>query len=151
MGTLAGIARRERKRARMETLERAEVSTETGVAGDWRGRPGPRQVTVLSAAAWRDACRELSADLPWILRRANLLVEGIDLPHSTGAIIGIGPVRLLVTGEIDPCSRMDEQHPGLTDALRPGWRGGVSCTVLAGGAVAVGDPVTLEPPPGQGS
>lgn len=148
MGKLAGVAWRERKRAPMQTLERAEISKATGVAHDFRGKPGPRQVTVLSAAAWRDACRELGEELPWTARRANLLVEGIDLPHSTGAIIGIGPVRLLVTGEIDPCSRMDEQHPGLTAALVPDWRGGVSCAVLEGGPVAVGDDVTFERPGG---
>lgn len=148
MGRLIGIARREEKRAPMETLERADVSAETGVAYDWRGKPGRRQVTVLSAAAWRDACRELDDDLPWTLRRANLLVEGIDLPHSTGATIQIGAVRLLVTGEIDPCSRMDEQYPGLTKALQPDWRGGVSCSVVAGGPLTVGDSVTMTPAPG---
>src|SRR5690606_28393765 len=144
MGRLAGIARRERKRAPMEILERALVGTDAGVAGDWRGKPGPRQVTVLSASAWQDACRELGADLPWTLRRANLLVEGIDLRRTTGTVLAIGPVRLLITGEVDPCSRMDEQHRGLTEALRPEWRGGVSCTVLEGGPLAVGDAVTLE-------
>lgn len=129
----------------METLDRAEVSAETGVALDSRGKPGKRQVTVLSAAAWRDACSELGVEVPWTTRRANLLVEGIDLPETTGAVLQIGAVRLLVTGEVDPCSRMDEQVPGLTAALQPGWRGGVSCTVLAGGPVAVGDGVALLP------
>lgn len=145
MGILCGIARRDRKRAPMEILDRAEISAETGVALDSRGKPGKRQVTVISAAAWRDACSELGKEVPWIARRANLLVEGIDLPETTGVVLQIGAVRLLVTGELDPCSRMDEQCPGLTAALQPGWRGGVSCTVLAGGPVAVGDSVALLP------
>lgn len=145
MGTLTGIARREKKRAPMETLERAEISKETGVAEDSRGRPGRRQVTVVSAAAWRDACRDLGQEIPWTTRRANLLVDGLDLPHTAGAILTIGQVRLLITGEVDPCSRMDEQHAGLTRALQPEWRGGVSCSVLEAGPVALGDSVTLEP------
>lgn len=144
MGTLMGIARREAKRAPMETLERAEISKETGIANDWRGKPGRRQVTVISAASWADACRELGTEIPWTTRRANLLVEGIDLPHTTGAVIEIGAVRLLVTGEVDPCSRMDEQYQGLTEALKPDWRGGVSCSVLEEGIVAIGDGVTLK-------
>ncbi|HET6628246.1 MAG TPA: MOSC domain-containing protein [Woeseiaceae bacterium] len=148
MGRLAGIARREKKRAPMETLERAEISRQTGVAEDSRGKPGQRQVTVISAAAWRDACRELGQAIPWTTRRANLLVEGIDLPETTGGIISIGPVRLLVSGEVDPCSRMDEQYAGLTRALQPDWRGGVACTVLEAGSVALGDSVTLELPQG---
>jgi MOSC domain-containing protein YiiM len=145
MGTLTGIARREKKRAPMETLERAEISKASGVAGDFRGKAGKRQVTVVSAAAWRDACRDLGQDVPWTTRRANLLVDGIDLPETTGAILAIGRVRLLVTGEVDPCSRMDEQYAGLTRALQPEWRGGVSCSVLEAGPVALGDSVTLEP------
>lgn len=147
MGRLTGIARREAKRAPMETLERAGISKETGVANDWRGKPGGRQVTVISAASWADACRELGAEIPWTTRRANLLVEGVDLPHTTGAVLEIGAVKLLVTGEVDPCSRMDEQYPGLTDALKPDWRGGVSCSVLAEGFVSIGDEVTLRDGP----
>lgn len=145
MGTLAGIARRERKRAPMEKLESAEISTETGVARDFRGRPGDRQVTAISAASWRAACAELDRELPWTTRRANLLIEDLDLPQRTGDILQVGAVRLLVTGEVDPCSRMDEQCPGLTSALKPDWRGGVSCKVLEGGSVSVGDSVTLLP------
>jgi MOSC domain-containing protein YiiM len=127
----------------METLERAEISTGTGVALDFRGGPGQRQVTVISAAAWRATCADLGGEIPWTTRRANLLVEGVDLPGSIGGIITIGAVRLLVTGEVDPCSRMDEQYPGLTNALKSEWRGGVSCRVLEGGAVSLGDTVSL--------
>ena len=51
MDRLAGIARREQKRAVMEVLEDAEISEQTGVAKDFRGKPGKRQVTVISAEA----------------------------------------------------------------------------------------------------
>jgi MOSC domain-containing protein YiiM len=144
MGKLAGIAKREEKRAPMQTLERAEISTETGVALDFRGKPGARQVTVISARAWRDACNELQQDIPWTTRRANLLVDDFDLPRTIGAVLAVGPVRLRITGEVDPCSRMEEQCPGLRAALQPDWRGGVSCTVLQGGTVTIGDAVTAE-------
>jgi MOSC domain-containing protein YiiM len=144
MGRLTGIARRDRKRAPMETLERADISTETGVALDFRGKPGPRQVTVISARAWKDACVELQKEIPWTTRRANLLVADFELPRSIGAILKIGPVRLRITGEVDPCSRMEEQCPGLKQALQPDWRGGVSCAVLEGGAVALGDEVMMD-------
>jgi MOSC domain-containing protein YiiM len=141
MGRLTGIARRDRKRAPMQILERADISTETGVALDFRGSPGPRQVTVISARAWKDACGELQKEIPWTTRRANLLVDDFELPRSIGAILKVGEVRLRITGEVDPCSRMEEQCPGLKQALQPEWRGGVSCTVLEGGAIALGDEV----------
>ena len=144
MGRLAGIARRAKKRAPMETLESAEISVESGVARDSRGRPGNRQVTLLSLAAWQSACEEIGADAPWTTRRSNLLIEGLELPREAGRTIIIGEVRLRTTIEIDPCSRMDEQVPGLTDALRPDWRGGVGCEVIAGGTVRVGDAVRID-------
>lgn len=143
MGRLSGIARREGKRATMETLSTAEISAATGVAADFRGRPGKRQVTVLSSKDWQAACGELGKELPWTTRRANLLVDDIDLPQSAGAILEIGAVRLQVTMEVDPCSRMEEQVAGLQKALSPDWRGGVACTVLQGGTVSIGDTVNV--------
>jgi MOSC domain-containing protein YiiM len=143
MGRLSGIARRDKKRAPMETLEQAEVSDQTGVAQDSRGVPGERTVTVISARVWREVCAELGQEIPWTTRRANLLVDEIDLPRSAGPVIEIGAVRLKVMTEVNPCSRMDEQAEGLTAALSPDWRGGVGCTVLQGGPIAIGDPVRV--------
>ena len=143
MGRLVGIARREEKRAPMETLESAEVSEDTGVANDFRGKPGKRTVTVISARAWHAACAELGQDIPWTTRRANLIVDDIDLPRTEGPIIEIGEVRLKVAMEVDPCFRMDEQVEGLKAALTPDWRGGVGCTVLQGGSISIGDAVTV--------
>ena len=143
MGRLIGIARREQKRAPMEVLEDAEVSEQTGVARDFRGRSGKRQVTVISAEAWAAACEDLGQQVPWTTRRSNLLVEDIKLPQRTGDVIEIGSVRLLVTMELDPCSRMEEQVEGLQTALTPDWRGGVACSVLKAGTVSLGDEVTV--------
>ncbi len=144
MGHLVGIARRDEKRAPMQELQSADVSEASGVAHDSRGKPGNRQVTVMSADAWRDVCAELQHEIPWTTRRANLLVEGVDLLQSIGAIIDIGNVRLQVTMEAGPCSRMDEQFEGLTGALQAAWRGGVGCTVVQAGSLAVGDSVSLQ-------
>ena len=143
MGRLIGIARREQKRADMEILEDAEVSEHTGVAEDFRGKPGNRQVTVVSAEAWAATCEDLGQQIPWTTRRANLLVEDVQLPRRTGDVIEVGSVRLLITMEVDPCSRMEEQYDGLKAALTPDWRGGVACTVLQGGSVRLGDDVSV--------
>lgn len=145
MGRLVGIARRERKRAEMEILEDAEISAQTGVANDFRGKPGERQVTVISAEAWAAVCKDLGQQIPWTTRRSNLFVEDVQLPQRTGDVIEIGGVRLRVTMEVDPCSRMEEQYEGLKAALSPEWRGGVACTVLRGGSVRLGDGVSVLP------
>ena len=143
---LVGIATRKAKRAPMETYVEAEITRESGVGSDFRGKPGKRQVTVLSNESWAAACSELNAEIPWTVRRANLLVEGLNLHESTGSMLVIGEVHLEVTGETDPCWRMDEQHEGLMAALTPDWRGGVLCRVLTGGTINVGDPVSMTPP-----
>ncbi len=144
MGSVAGIARRDAKRAPMQLLDSATITTAGGVADDFRGRPGKRQVTLLSADAWRRVCADLGRDLAWTTRRSNLLIEGLPLPKRTGDIIRIGEVRLRITMEVDPCSRMEEQCAGLQAALSPDWRGGVACTVLAGGHIRLGDSVVLD-------
>lgn len=154
VGRLGGIARHARSRAPIETLHAVSVSREEGVRGDGRGaiRPGKsgrRQISLIEAESWAAALRDLGkADdpaLPWHVRRANLLVEGLRLPREPGRIIAIGAsLRIEVTCECDPCSRMEEIAPGLKAALTPDWRGGVLGRVLTDGEIAVGDEVRIE-------
>ena len=144
MGELIGIARHAKSRAPVESLETVRVTAEDGLEGDCRGRMRDRQVTVLAAEAWQAACGELGGEPPWTLRRANLLVSGVALPQEAGARLSVGGLRLEVTQECAPCSRMDEQHAGLTAALQPDWRGGVTCRVLNDATITLGDPVALE-------
>ena len=58
-----------------------------------------------------------------------------------GRALAHGDLVLEITGECGPCTRMDEQYEGLTAALMADWRGGVTCRVISGGRVAVGDAV----------
>jgi MOSC domain-containing protein YiiM len=143
MGNVIGIARREKLRAEMETIDSVYVDEKTGLSGDIRGTALKRQVTLLSAKAWSEVCHELEADLPWTTRRANILIENIDFHQDTDYKIQIGEVLLLVTRQTDPCSRMDEQYNGLTNALMSNWRGGVCCSVVRGGDISLGDEVKL--------
>lgn len=148
-GTLAGIARHARPRGAMEVLERVRVTVEGGLDGDFRGavKPGGkgrRQVTLIERCDWDAAMAALGTDHHWSARRANLLVEGVDLPQLPGARVRIGPVLLEITGECDPCSRMEEIEPGLKAALTPDWRGGALARVIEGGALAVGDTIGIE-------
>ena len=139
MGRLAAIARKSGKRAPMEEIDVGRITAAAGLEGDAQGQPGPRQITVVAAEDWAAACADLGAEVPWTLRRANLLVEGVALPREPGARINIGDVVLEVTGETTQCERMDEGHAGLRAALAPDWRAGCSCRVMAGGDISVGD------------
>lgn len=128
----------------MEVIDEATITAEAGVAGDARGRLKGRQVTVLCQESWEAACRDLGREVPWTTRRANILIEGLDLANSAGKTLAIGEATFAITGETDPCQRMDEQADGLTAALAPDWRGGVTCRVIKAGAVRVGDGVELR-------
>jgi len=149
-GTLVGIARHGRPRGPIEILDAVDVTVESGLAGDFRGavKPGgkgKRQVSLIEAGDWAAAMAELGHDLPWWVRRANLLVDGLDLPQTPGARVRIGgQVVIEITTECDPCSRMEEILPGLKAALTPDWRGGALGRVLSGGRIAIGDAVVVE-------
>lgn len=143
-GRIRGLAVRSARREPMHCLEAVPVSVAAGLAGDCKGlKFRKRQVTVLALEDWVAACLEVGSDLPWTDRRANVLVEGLRLPRARGARLRLGPVLLEVTGQTSPCSRMQEVHQGLLKALAPDWRGGVTCQVLAGGHLAIGDVVEI--------
>lgn len=129
----------------MEELSAAMISIAAGLSGDSKGVKFPRrQITLMERELWEAALFTLgNPDLPWTARRANLLVEGISLPRGIGSEIGVGTVRLEVTAQTTPCARMDEIWPGLRRALAPDWRGGVTARVIAGGEIALGDPVCI--------
>ncbi len=149
-GRLAGIARHDRPRGDMEVLEGVCVTCKAGVSGDFRGvilpgKTGRRQISLIAAESWDAAMRELGQGLPWQSRRANLLVSGIGLPREAGKVIAIGQsLRIEVTGECDPCFRMEELATGLKAALTPDWRGGVLGRVITDGEIVVGDEVRIE-------
>ncbi len=109
-----------------------------GLDGD-RARGETRQVTVLGLERWRDALAVAGVAAPPETRRANVVVEGIELSALVGRRLRLGDVVLEVLGETAPCKRMDELVPGLRAALEPEWRGGVHGRILVGGRMSVGD------------
>lgn len=146
VGRLAGIAVRPERRAAVRELREAEVVAGRGLAGDHYHRGGRRQLTVLTREGWEAACAQVGGALPWTARRANLLIEGLELDRRVGHRLCIGEVALEITGQTSPCRRMEEVFPGLLRALSPHWRGGVTCRVLRGGRLVVGAAVALDDP-----
>ncbi|HKR13385.1 MAG TPA: MOSC domain-containing protein [Pyrinomonadaceae bacterium] len=143
-GKLLGIATRPVRHAPMQEAMDARITLDSGVNVDARGKPGRRQVTVISREAWEAACAELGVThLPWTTRRANLLVDGIDLQAKIGYELRLGDAVLKINGETRPCEVMEQAYPGLKAALTPEWRGGVICRVMRPGEVTVGCEVVL--------
>jgi MOSC domain-containing protein YiiM len=141
-GIIKGIAVRDASRAPMQEQQQVEVTLQQGIVQDYRGT-GLRQVTFLDAGQWQEVLDELGVELPWYTRRANVLVEGIDLPATVGRRLQAGACRFAIGGETTPCQRMDELQPGLRRILTPALRGGVWGKVLQGGVLSVGDEVRV--------
>lgn len=143
-GRLIGIAGREQSRAAMIEQQRGRITIAAGLEGDCKGSRFPlRQITLLDIAAWNEACAILGFDLPWTTRRANLLTQAVSLPRGLGSRLKVGQAELEVTGKTSPCLQMDLAFQGLRRALADDWRGGVTCKVIKGGAIAIGDPVEV--------
>lgn len=128
----------------MREAQQANLITGRGIDSENR-KTGRREVTLLSFERWTQACHELGAELPWHTRRANLLIEGIDLGAALGRVLSIGSTQIRIHGETRPCGIMDAQHPGLKDILKPDVRGGVHGEVLVGGVICIGDAVQVLP------
>ena len=146
---IIGLARRSHSGTPVEEVKVAVLTPEVGMLGDCKGRKFPdRQVTILAKEDWEAALSALAGpdgppDLPWTVRRANVLVQGLTLPRGIGSIMSLGDCLVQVTGQTTPCSKMEDAYPGLLRALSPDWRGGVICKVLSGGGIMLGDRVSV--------
>jgi MOSC domain-containing protein YiiM len=127
----------------MDPVQHAVLESGRGLAGN-ANRGGRRQVTILARERWHEVQRALGAPLDPAIRRANLLISGIDLEHSRGRVLCIGGTRLRINGETRPCWQMEEAYPGLQTALDPHWGGGAFAEVLEGGEIRLGDTVAWE-------
>ena len=130
-------------RGPMDPVERAELRAGRGLTGN-ANQGGRRQVTLIARGRWDHVNEALADDVDPALRRANVLVSGIDLAHTRGRVLRLGACRLRINGETRPCERMDEAWPGLRAALGIEWRGGVYAEVLDDDETVIGDPVGWE-------
>ena len=144
MPQVVAIAFKTKKQGAMLEVHRALVTKESGVAQDIYGKPGRRQVTLMSRQQWQAACEQVKHELPWTVRRANIMVDGIEFNESmVGRQLNIGNLVLEITGETAPCRKMEQAYPGLEAALAVNWRGGVTCRVLAPGQITLHDELTV--------
>lgn len=144
-GSLLAVWRKQGPGQPMRAQPEGELVAGSGLAGSAPAK-GKRQVTVLSRDAWRLAAAEAGEpEADPALRRANLLVTGVDLKESTGRTLRVGAARIRIHGETKPCQRMDAAALSLRETLAPDWRGGAFGEVVEGGTVRPGDPVGWAP------
>ncbi|MEO1530742.1 MAG: MOSC domain-containing protein [Pseudomonadota bacterium] len=147
-GRVTWLGVRPARHAPLQPLEHVEIDG-CGLEGDHRARPGKRAVSLIQAEHLPVIAGLLGIDTvePQTLRR-NIVVAGINLLGLRNRRFSIGSVVLEGTGLCAPCSRMEEAlgHGGYS-AVR--GHGGITASVLEGGAVALGDHVTPVLEPGQ--
>jgi MOSC domain-containing protein YiiM len=126
----------------MDRVETAALD-EKGLIGN-ADRGSFRAITLVSNERWHELMTAVGASLDPQVRRANLIISGVDLADSRGKTLRIGACRLRIGGETRPCELMEGAAAGLQDAMRSGWGGGAYATVLDSGAIAVGDTVMWD-------
>jgi len=127
-------------RGLMDPAVNATLIAGRGIVGN-ADQGGRRQVTLLDLGRWHELMDRLGADLQTGGRRANLVIDSLDLFDSRGKTLRIGAARLHLLGETRPCERMEEALPGLRAAMRERWGGGAYAEVVEGGEISVGDAV----------
>lgn len=105
-------------------------------------------VTLVAAEAL-DAVREATGiDVSDGRHRRNVVVRGFGegMDDLLDATVAVGDARLRPTRRRPPCAHVEEVagEEGLASALR--GRGGLCCTVVEPGSVAVGDEVRIVDP-----
>ena len=122
----------------MDPAVRATLVAGRGIVGN-ADQGGRRQVTLMDLERWLELMDRLGTDLETSARRANLVIDSMDLFDSRGKTLQIGSARLRVWGETRPCERMEEALPTLKTAMRERWGGGAYAEVIEGGDISVGD------------
>ncbi len=139
-GRLEQIWRKRFHRGPMDHLSRATLCAGKGLL-DNADQGGSRQITIIAQERWAQTEAVFTRTVDPIVRRANLLVSGMNLANSGNRILNVGPCQVYVLGETRPCERMDEALKGLKNALDLQWGGGVYGKVLIGGEINIGDEV----------
>lgn len=127
----------------MDGAARVMLVAGRGIVGN-ADQGGGRQVALMDLGRWHELMDRVGADLDTNARRANLVIDGLDLFDSRGRTLRIGATRLLIRGETRPCERMDDALPGLQAGMRERWGGGAFAEVVEGGEISVGDEVAWD-------
>ena len=129
---------------RATKVDSIEVRTDFGIPEDYRsGGNKRRQLTLVEEEALAEVARILGHPVPEGASRRQVVIRGLDLNTMIGHQIRIGEIVLAVERYCAPCQRMNEEFgPGGRDAMR--WKAGVTCRVVQGGMLKVGEKTELS-------
>ncbi len=144
VGKVEWVSVRPAAKAEVEERQEVEAVVGKGLAGDhYKGSSGNREVTLIQAEHLAAVAYMLKTDLidPTLTRR-NIVVSGVNLLAFEDQQFQIGEAVLEMTGLCHPCNRMEENlGEGGYNAMR--GHSGITCKVVKGGKIRVGDKVLL--------
>jgi MOSC domain-containing protein YiiM len=116
-----------------------------GLAGDYHS-----DLTLIAAEALEALERDTGIRLSGADTRRNVLTRGIDLNALVGRRFRVGEVEAVGAELAEPCTKLQQltSEPGVLRGLV--HRGGLRADVVAGGRIAVGDPVRAAGEPDGG-
>ncbi|MBI1224907.1 MAG: MOSC domain-containing protein [Bacteroidetes bacterium] len=145
VGKVEWVSVRPEARGEIVSMEEVIAVEDTGLFGDhYNNSGGKRQVTLIQAEHLAAMSYILGkAQIEPELTRRNIVVSGINLLAFADQQFKIGEAVLEMTGLCHPCSRMEENlGKGGYNAMR--GHGGITCRVVSGGKIKVGDEVRLN-------
>jgi MOSC domain-containing protein YiiM len=142
-GTVVQIAITAEPRALPAPVASVHAEAGHGLEGEyhWSATPEPGQSLTLIAAEALEGLREdTGIELSHEASRRNVLTRGIDLNALVGRRFTVGGVECEGTELCEPCNTLAKlTEPGVLRGLV--HRGGLRADIIAGGEIAVGDPV----------
>ena len=117
-----------------------------GIEGEyhWSSAPEPGQSLTLIAAEALEGLREdTGIELSHEASRRNVLTRGVDLNALVGRRFTVGGVECVGVELCEPCNTLAKlTERGVLRGLV--HRGGLRADIVAGGEIAVGDPVRVS-------
>ena len=140
VGTIELISYRKERKGDVLIADQVDITEERGIVNDHYGKKGNRQVTLIQKEHLQVVASILGKnEIDPKLTRRNIVVSGINLRALIGKRFQLGSgVVLEATGDCVPCHRMEENFgPGGYQAMV--GHGGITCKVIQGGHIALGD------------
>jgi len=142
---IVSIALSRKKGTRKKTVQEAELVKDHGLSGDAHAGPWHRQVSFLSSESIESA-REKGLDVTFGDFAENIATEGIDWTElPIGTRVRLGKSTLVEVSQIGKeCHNKCAIYYKAGDCIMP--REGVFAKVIAGGKIALGDPIEILAP-----
>ena len=138
-GTIINLQISPQKGSPVSRLPEAEFIRGLGISGDSHaGKSENRQVLLMDSET-----QKLFGITPDITRE-NVTTKNLQLNNlSEGDLLMLGnSVRIEVTGDCVPCKNLDQQKPGLSEAIR--GKRGMLAKVIDSGFVKLNDKIVRE-------